>query len=140
MFRAIQDSIDATANVMIYSPKVNADKVVTECTSDDKVGWIGNGELSSGTALTVTTVPMRGVTRVEQESVSAVFYASFDNEETWLGWTEEGWIETPMDQLKIEAVPESAWAQGGETVQIRVVLEKNASLLELNVYGGIINA
>ena len=140
MFRGIQDSIDVTADIMVYSPWINNDKVDTECTYDSKVGWIGNGELSSGTALTVTTVPMRGVRKVETESTNASFYASYDDGGSWLGWTEEGWIETSMNKAEIEAVPESAWAQGGETVQIRVVLEKNASLSELNVYGGKIDA
>lgn len=137
MFKGITDKISATEDVMVFTPWVNHDKVTTDCLTDSEVGWIGAGTAKLGDARILTTVEIRNVKRVETQSSNAVFYASFDSGVTWVGWTEEGWVENAsMIKTEIEAVSPVAWAQGGDSVRLRAVLEQDSSLFTLNVYGG----
>lgn len=137
LFRGIADQYTATGNMMVFTPWVNPDKVSTTCAYNTSVGWIGAGTIAKGDALSVTTVAMTGVTRVETRSSNAVFYASFDEGLTWVGWTDEGWVENAsMIKTELEEVPASAWSSGGSSVMIRAMLETDASLFTLDVYGG----
>ena len=137
MFRGIRDTLQATSDIMTFTPYVNQGKVVTTCTYNNTVGWIGEGTTALGTALDVVTVPMTGVTHVEAKSSNAIFYASFDGGSHWLSWSStDGWVEgASMIQTELAAVPASAWAYGS-SVQIRAVLETDASMHTLDCYGG----
>ena len=137
MFKRIQDVVQATSNVMTFTPYVNQNKVITACDYNNTVGWIGNGTVAEGNALDVVTVPMTGVTSVESHSSNAVFYASFDGGSHWLAWSAtDGWVDgASMTREELAAVPASAWAYRTH-VQIRAVLEENASLHTLDCYGG----
>lgn len=140
LFKGVEDQMTAVGDMMVFTPWVNQDKVITGCTYNNTVGWIGEGTVASGDALTITTVEMYGVKRVETRSSNALFYVSFDGGLTWVGWTEKGWVEgASMIKTEIEAISEAAWAQGGDTVQIQVVLETDSSLFTLDVYGGKIH-
>ena len=137
MFRGIKDTLGATSEVMTFTPWVNSQWVETGCTFNANVGWVGDGTTALGTALAVTTVQLTGVKRIETKSSNAIYYASFDDGETWVGWTADGWVEgASMIKDKLEAVPETAWALNGGVVRIRAVLETDASLFTLDVYGG----
>ena len=137
MFRGIRDTLQATSDIMTFTPYVNQGKVVTTCTYNNTVGWIGEGTTALGTALDVVTVPMTGVTHVEAKSSNAIFYASFDGGSHWLSWSStDGWVEgASMIQTELAAVPASAWAYGS-SVQIKAVLETDASMHTLDCYGG----
>lgn len=138
MFKRIRDSVTATGNVMVFTPYVNQGRVVTRCTYNNTVGWIGDGSAVGGDALDVVTVPVTGVTKVEAYCSNAVFYASFDGGSHWLAYsaTNRTWIEgASMTDTELAAVPASAWAYG-TSVQIRAVLEVNASLYSIDCYGG----
>ena len=138
MFKRIRDSVTATGNVMVFTPSVNQGRVVTRCTYNNTVGWIGDGSAVGGDALDVVTVPVTGVTKVEAYCSNAVFYASFDGGSHWLAYsaTNRTWIEgASMTDTELAAVPASAWAYG-TSVQIRAVLEVNASLYSIDCYGG----
>lgn len=138
MFRGIRDTLTATSDIMTFTPYVNQGKVVTSCTYDNTVGWIGDGTTELGTELDVVTVPMTGVTKVEARCNNAVFYASFDGGSHWLVYSQTTgtWVEgASMIDTELAAVPASAWAHGS-SVQIRAVLEVNASLHTLDCYGG----
>lgn len=135
MFRVVHDKVNAVGSIMTFTPWVNRDKVSTTCTYNTTVGWIGDGITALGTALSVTTVAMTGITKVETRSSNAIFYASFDEGKHWLGWTNDGWVEgASMIKAEIEAVPEAAWK--GDSVMIQAVLETDASMFTLDVYGG----
>ena len=138
MFKRIRDSVTATGDVMVFTPYVNQGRVVTRCTYNNTVGWIGDGSAVGGDALDVVTVPVTGVTKVEAYCSNAVFYASFDGGSHWLAYsaTNRTWIEgASMTDTELAAVPASAWAYG-TSVQIRAVLEVNASLYSIDCYGG----
>lgn len=123
---------------MVFTPYVNQGRVVTRCTYNNTVGWIGDGSAVGGDALDVVTVPVTGVTKVEAYCSNAVFYASFDGGSHWLAYsaTNRTWIEgASMTDTELAAVPASAWAYG-TSVQIRAVLEVNASLYSIDCYGG----
>ena len=138
MFKKIRDSVTATGDVMVFTPYVNQGRVVTRCTYNNTVGWIGDGSAVGGDALDVVTVPVTGVTKVEAYCSNAVFYASFDGGSHWLAYsaTNRTWIEgASMTDTELAAVPASAWAYG-TSVQIRAVLEVNASLYSIDCYGG----
>lgn len=137
MFRGIRDTFGATSDVMTFTPWVNAQWVETGCTFNATVGWVGDGTTALGTALDVTTVQLTDVKRVEVQSSNAIFYVSFDDGGSWLGWTAGGWVEGAlMIKDELEAVPETAWALNGGVVRIRAVLETDASLFTIDVYGG----
>ena len=138
MFMGITDSFTATGDVMVFTPYVNAGRVVTTCTYNNTVGWIGAGTQVGGDALDVVTVPMTGVTKVEAQCNNAVFYASFDGGSHWLTYStsNSAWIEgASMTGAELANVPAAAWAHGS-SVQIRAVLEVNASLFTIDCYGG----
>lgn len=138
MFKRIRDSVTATGDVMVFTPYVNQGRVVTRCTYNNTVGWIGDGSAVGGDALDVVTVPVTGVTKVEAYCSNAVFYASFDGGSHWLAYsaTNRAWIEgASMTDTELAVVPASAWAYG-TSVQIRAVLEVNASLYSIDCYGG----
>lgn len=138
MFKRIRDSVTATGDVMVFTPYVNQGRVVTRCTYNNTVGWIGDGSAVGGDALDVVTVPVTDVTKVEAYCSNAVFYASFDGGSHWLAYsaTNRTWIEgASMTDTELAAVPASAWAYG-TSVQIRAVLEVNASLYSIDCYGG----
>lgn len=138
MFHVIRDSLTATSDVMTFTPYVNQGRVVTVCEYNNTVGWIGAGTQSGGDALDVVTVPLTGVYHVEAACNNAVFYASFDNGSHWLAYSSTGntWVEgASMTSAELAAVPESAW-EHGDAVQIRAVLEVNASLFTIDCYGG----
>lgn len=137
MFGGFTDSVNAAGTVMIFTPYVNADRSISDCTVDEKTGWIGSGTIKLGNSASMVTSPMTGVTGVTASSSNAVFYASFDNGETWKGWTTEGWVENAsMIRSDIEKITPAQWKQGGDSVRIKVYLEDNASMYSLNVYGG----
>lgn len=141
MFRGITDTYTATNNLMTFTPWVNQDKVSTTCNTDKTLGWVGAGTTALDTALSVTTVSMTGVERVETRSSNAIFDVSFDGGKTWVGWTTVGWVKGAyMIKDEIEAVTPTGWASGGSSVIIRVTLETDASLFTLDVYGGKVNA
>ena len=137
MFKRIRDSVTATGDVMVFTPYVNQGRVVTRCTYNNTVGWIGDGSAVGGDALDVVTVAMTGVTKVEAQTSNGVFYASFDGGSHWLAWSAtDGWVDgASMTNTELAAVPASAWAYGS-SVQIRAVLESGASLHTLDCYGG----
>ena len=138
MFKGIRDTLTATGNIMTFTPYVNQGKVVTACTYNNTVGWIGDGTTALGTELDVVTVPMTGVTKVEARGNNAVFYASFDGGSHWLAYSASTgtWVEgASMTDTELADVPASAWAHGS-SVQIRAALEVNASLHTLDCYGG----
>lgn len=137
MFRGLTESGGASGNIRVFTPYVNPEEVITACTYNETVGWIGSGTTAAGTALDVTTYPMTGVTHVTSGCSNAIFYASFDDGVTWLGWTGSEWAQdASMIKSELEAVPASAWASGGDQVRIKAVLETDASMYSLNVYGG----
>lgn len=139
MFFEITDIVPlATPDVMVFTPYVNSGKVVTTCDYDNTVGWIGAGTQTGGDALDVVTVPVTGVKHVEAQCNNAVFYASFDGGSHWLAYssTTGTWIEgASMTGVELANVPASAW-EHGSSVQIRAVLEVNASLFTIDCYGG----
>lgn len=137
MFKRIRDSVTATSNVMTFTPYVNYERVITACTYDNTVGWIGSGSVVGGDALDVVTVAMTGVTKVEAQTRNGVFYASFDGGSHWLAWSAtDGWVDgASMTNTELAAVPASAWAHGS-SVQIKAVLESGASLHTIDCYGG----
>ena len=139
MFGRIVDNNQSYGNMTIFTPYVNASRVMTDADYNNTTGWQGTGEIKKGTNKMLTTADVYGVTSVETVSQNAVFYASFDSGSTWVGWTSEGWVENvTMIKKEIEAVPESAWKQYNK-VRFRVLLEGGATLYALHLYGGTLH-
>lgn len=134
MFSGFNDSVSSSSDMMTFSPWVNPDRVVTDCTVDTEKGWLGAGTTVLGTEMQVTTAVITGVTGVETRCVGAVFQASFDDELTWVGHDSYEWTEgVEMTAEQLAAVPASAW---NGSVKLRALLEDNASLFSITVYGG----
>lgn len=134
MFGSFTDEASGSSDGMIFSPWVNTDMTVTDCTVDVEKGWIGAGTTALGTEKHVTTEAMVGVTGVAVTCAGAVFQASFDGGETWKAYDGQVWTEgTAMTEGQLAAVQTSAW-QG--SVKLRALLEDNASLFNITVYGG----
>lgn len=139
MFGHIADNSRSYGDMTIFTPYVNASRVMTDADYNNTTGWQGTGEIKKGTNKVLTTTDVYGVTSVETASQNAVFYASFDSGSTWVGWTSEGWVENvTMIKKEIEAVPESTWKQY-DKVRFRVLLEGGATLYALHLYGGTLH-
>ncbi len=136
MFGGFADEAAGSSDGMFFSPWVNNDMVMTDCTVDEAKGWIGAGTTVLGTEKHVTTEEMTGVTGVSVMCAGAVLQASFDGGETWKAYDGQAWMEgKAMTEEQLAAVPASAWQ---ERVKLRALLEDNASLFSITAYGGIV--
>ena len=138
MFYTITDEgIDRVG--MVFSPWTNPDKVRTAATYDAAHGWLGSGTILGGDALELTTIQMQNVTNITATNSNASFLISFDGGSTYVGYTDNGWVENAyMDVAEMAAIPSSEYE--GETVIVKAILETDDWLYSLNVYGGTINA
>lgn len=117
------------SDLMIYTAFTNADKLTVNAK-------LSGGVYSNGTIITDQIYHVRNV---ETHDYNAIYFVSFDNGVTWLGWSFETnrWIENnTMISSEIENVPEAAWQS---PCRIKVLLEDNATFNGLNVYGGSIS-
>lgn len=134
MFGGFTDSVSSLSDMITFSPWVNADKVVTDCTVDTEKGWLGAGTTVLGTEMKVTTAVITGVTGVEVQCEGAVFQVSFDSGETWVGHDGNEWTEgVIMTEEQLANVPALAW---NDSVKLRALLEDNASLYSITAHGG----
>ena len=139
IFRGFTDENESTGDVFVYTPTVNTEYIVTNASTENG-RWLGAGSILAGTARYLITNDVKGVTHVMTKDLAIVYYASFDGGTTWKGYTNEGWIENaPMIQATIMAVTAEQWAEGGETVRIKALLETDTWLGSLNLYGGYID-
>lgn len=137
--RGFTDSVDADAPVMIFSPWTNADLVDTDITEYNiDSGWQGAGSTILGTAKYVETCDVDDIDHVVVQDHGAVFYASFDEGNTWVAYTQGGWQEgAAMIDTEIMNITPQQWAQGGQTVRIKALLGENFTLYDINCYGAI---
>lgn len=138
IFRSFTDAVTATGSILVFRPVTNEDKVTTTAEVSDGI-WIGSGTIVDEDAAFVQTIPMAGVEYVRATSSNAEFLASGDGGQTWRGFTVEGWVERAyMTRLEIESVTAEQWAELGEKIIVRAVIETDANLSTLNVYGAYV--
>jgi hypothetical protein len=135
IFGGFAEKVEPTSDIMVFSPWTNADKVTTTCEVKDN-GWIGSGSTTLGTSLSVITCTVIGAAKIEADSKNAIFYISFDNGSTWMGYAEDEWKEnTAMTESDIREIPEDA-LQRSNQLMVKAVLENDSALYEINIYGG----
>jgi len=138
VFRSFTEDLFATGSIMVFRPVTNQDKVETTATVSDGI-WIGSGTIVGGDAAYVQTIPISGIDHVVATSSNAEFLCSADDGETWRGYTVEGWVEDAyMTRNEIQAITGEEWAELGERVIVRAVIETDASLSTLNCYGAYV--
>jgi hypothetical protein len=129
------ESVEPVADVMVFAPWANADKVTTSCEVKDN-SWIGSGSATLGTSLSVTTCAVSGAAHLIADSKNAIFYISFDNGSTWMGYAENEWKENAaMTESDIREIPEDA-LQKSNQLMVKAVLENDSALYAINIYGG----
>jgi hypothetical protein len=132
---SFEESVEPVADVMVFAPWANADKVNTSCEVKDN-GWIGSGSTTLGTSLSVTTCAVSGAAHLIADSKNAIFYISFDNGSTWVGYAQNEWKENvAMTKSDIREIPEDA-LQKSNQLMVKAVLENDSALYAINIYGG----
>ena len=135
IFRGISDSVFSSGDVMVFRPVTNQDKVTHTATVEDGI-WKGSGTIVGGDAAYVETIALTGIDHVIATSSNANFIVSADGGLTWVGHTENGWVQDAyMTRLEIEGVTSEQWAELGDSVAVRTYIEADASLSTLNCYG-----
>lgn len=135
IFGGFAEKVEPTSDVMVFSPWANADKVTTSCEVKDN-GWIGSGSTTLGTSLSVTTCALSGAAHLIADSKNAIFYISFDNGSTWMGYAPNEWKENvAMTESDIREIPEDA-LQKSNQLMVKAVLENDSALYAINIYGG----
>lgn len=135
--QTIGDNYNLNNDVMIYSPWVNAEDVTTSASVDTAQGWVGSGSLASGTAQTVITGEVKGVTSVTVAQLGGVYNASPDNGATWWGYsqTQQEWLQNyNMTINELQSITSAQWANF-DSVKIRVWIESGDHLYSINFWG-----
>jgi len=138
IFRSFHEDISTNIALMIFRPSTNPAQVTTTATVQNDT-WIGSGTIVGGDAAYVQTISISGIDHIAAVSSNAEFLCSSDDGETWRGYTVEGWVEDAyMTRSEIQEITAEQWAELGEKITIRTVIEADASLTMLTCYGAYV--
>lgn len=128
MLGGFTDSGVSASPVMVFTAFTNADKLTVESPAQSGVYRSPN---------TIITDNVFNISSVDPHDNNAIFFASFDDGETWLGYNEGlgEWVaNVEMTRATIMRVPESAWQS---PCRIKIMLnDSDATFTGINLYGG----